>query len=183
MWWRCRNLENRSDAFDEIFIDFYDKNCRYLVKYLFFLVNDITIAEDLSQDIFLRLYKSKNVNIANPKFKSYLKKAARNIAVDHLKKLTRDEAKQEKIIPVLKVVDETVYSNLEDIIIDGEVISTVRDVLEEFSEKNRKIFISRVFEQKTRRQISKEEEISFYAIKRVEDEILKILKERLKQYL
>ena len=166
-----------------LFIDFYDQNYTSLVKYLFLLVNDLDMAEDLAHDIFLRVYRSRSAKITSPKFKSYLKKAARNIAIDHLKKLAREEAKKDKIIPILMELDETFYSGLENSVIDGEVISTVRDVLEEFSEKNRKIFVSRVLERKTRRQICEEEEISYYVVKRVEDEIFHILRKKLKQYL
>ena len=176
-------MKNGSDTFDVVFIDFYDKNYRFLLKYLFFLVNDICIAEDLVHDIFVRLYSSKNDNIANPKIKNYIKKAARNIVIDHLKRLSRDEAKRRRMIPVLEELSETIYASLEDSVIDGYVISTVHDILEEFSDKNKKIFISRMLEQKTRKQVSEEEDVSRYAVKRIEDEILKILRKKLKQYL
>jgi RNA polymerase sigma factor (sigma-70 family) len=117
------------------------------------------------------------------KFKNYIKKAAKNIVVDHLKKQERDEAKTMKLIPVLKELDETIYSSLEDSVIEGEVLSTVHDVLEEFSEKNRKVFISRMFEQKTRKQICEEEKITTYGVKRIEDEILYTLRKKLKHFL
>lgn len=171
------------DAFDEIFIDFYDKNYTFLVKYIFIHINDFSIAEDLAHDIFLRLYKSKNIGIANPKIKNYIKRAAKNMIADYFKRSARDEAKRKKIIPVLQELDETVYSCLEDSVIGGEVISTVHDVLDEFSEKDKKIFISRIIEQKPRRQVSEEEEISTYIVKRVEDEIIQILRRKLKPFL
>lgn len=175
-------MENKYESFDVIFIDFYDKNYDFLVKYLLFFVADIGIAEDLAHDIFLRIYRSRNAKIANPKFKNYIKKAARNMVADHLKRIARDEAKNRKMIPVLYDLDETFYFSLENSIIEGDVISTVNDVLDEFSEKNRKIFTARVLDRKTRRQISEEEEISSYFVKRIEDEILYILRKKLKHF-
>ena len=175
-------MDNKYESFDEIFIDIYNKNYAYLVKHLFLLVNDFSIAEDLAHDIFLRLYKSKNVNINSPKFRNYIKKAARNIVIDYLKRTSRFEARNRKMIPVLKKLDKTTYSILELSVIEGEVISTVHDVLDEFPEKNKKIFISRMIEQKTRKQVSEEEKISAYIIKKIEDEIIYFLKKKLKHF-
>ena len=176
-------LEKEYDPFDVIFIDMYDKNYMYLVKYLFLLVNDFSIAEDLAHDIFLRVYRSKNIDINGLKFRNYIKKAARNIVIDHLKRSARNEAKNRKMIPVLKELDEAIYFSLEDCIIEGDVISTVQDVLDEFSEKNRKIFVSRILEQKSLKKVSEEEKISSHVVKRVENEILYTLRKKLKHFL
>ena len=176
-------MEKNYDQFDALFIDVYDKNYVFLVKYLFFLVNDFGIAEDLAHDIFLRVYSSKNINIDSSRFRSYIKKAAKNIAIDYIKKSVRFEARHKKIITVLKKFDETIYSDLESCKIEGEVISTVHDVLDEFPEKNRKIFISRIVEEKPRKQVSEEEKLSAYNVKKIEEEIICILREKLKHLL
>jgi len=175
-------LKKAYDKFDVIFEDIYNKNCTYLVKYLFLIVNDLDIAEDLAQEIFLRIYKLKNYEIFGEKFRNYLKKSARNIAIDHLRRISREEARNKRIIPELKNLDEILYLNLESSVVEGEVLSTVHDVLENFSEKNRKIFISRIMEHKTRKQVSEEEKMSSHAVKKIENEILFRLREKLKQY-
>jgi len=176
-------LKTSDDPFDLVFIDIYNQNYNYLVKYLYLLVYDLNVAEDLAHDIFLRIYKSKNNNISGLQLRNYLKKSARNIAVDHLRHLSREEMKYQKIIPELKDLNEAFYLNLENSVIEGEVISTVRDVLEDFSERSRKIFISRIIENKTRREVSEEEKISPHSIKRIESEILYVLRKKLKHYL
>lgn len=176
-------MKNNDDPFDVIFKEVYDKNINYLVKYLYLFVNNFSIAEDLAHDIFLRIYRSKNTGITGDKFRNYIKKAARNIVIDHARKLAREDAKNKKIIPELIDLNETFYSSLENSVIKGEVISTVQDVLDNFSEMKRKIFISRVIEHKTRQQVSEEEKISLYAVKRIEDEVLHVMRKELKQYL
>jgi RNA polymerase sigma-70 factor (ECF subfamily) len=175
-------LEDQYNYFDSSFIDVYDKNHAFLVRYLFFLVNDLNTAEDLAHDIFLRLYKSKNVHITNLKFRNYIKTAARNIVIDHLRRLEKEEAKKRRMIPILEELNEIIYSSLENSIIEGEIVSTVRDVLDEFSEKNQKVFVSRIIDHKSRRQISEEEKISTYIVKRIEYEILYILRKKLKHF-
>ena len=170
------------DQFDEVFIEIYNNNYSYVYKYLIILVHDHDIAQDLSHDIFLRIYKSRNSELTGGNIRNYLKKSAQNIAIDHLRQMAREEARSKKLIPEIKEYDDTFYLNLENSIIEGEVISTVNDVLEDFSEKSRKIFIARIFENKTRKQVSEDEKISSYTVKKIENEILHILRIKLKHF-
>jgi RNA polymerase sigma factor (sigma-70 family) len=177
-----QDLEKINRQFDEIFAEIYNNHHSYLLGYMYLIIHDPDLAEDLVHDIFLRLYKSRNMEIAGIKIRNYLKKAARNIAIDHLRKQAREEAKNKKVIIELREFDEEFYFSLDNSTIQGEVLSTVQDVLDEFSEKKRKIFIGRIIENKTFKQISKEERISPYAVKRIENEILFRLREKLKIY-
>jgi RNA polymerase sigma-70 factor (ECF subfamily) len=171
------------DPFDLFFEEIYSKYYPFLVRYLYRLVHDIGLAEDFAHDIFLRIYKSRRTVVAGISPKCYLKISAKNIAVDHFRQTAREEAKNKKIIPELKEFDESFYFDIENIVIEGEVLSTVNDVLEEYSERNRKIFVARIMENKTRRQVSEAEKISPYNIKKIEDAILCKLREKLKHYL
>lgn len=171
------------DPFDLFFEEIYSEHYLFLVRYLYRLVQDLDLAEDFAHDIFLRIYKSRNTAVTGISLKCYLRVSAKNIAVDHFRQSTREEAKNKKIIPELKDFDEAFYLNIENIVIEGEVLSTVNDVLEEFSERSRKIFVARIIENKTRRQVSEDEQISSYNIKKIEDTILCKLREKLKQYL
>jgi RNA polymerase sigma-70 factor (ECF subfamily) len=171
------------DPFDLFFEKIYLENYPFLVRYLYRLVHDLGLAEDFAHDIFLRIYKSRNTAITGISLKCYLRISAKNIAVDHFRQSAREEAKNKKLFPELKDFDESFYFNVENIVIEGEVLSTVNDVLEEFSERSRKIFLARIVENKTRRQVSQDEQISSYNIKKIEDTILCKLREKLKQYL
>ncbi len=176
-------MKTSHDLFDEMFEEVYRANYSFIVKYLCLIVNDFNIAEDLTHDLFLKIFKSRNAVITGGQSRNYLKMAAKNIAVDYLRKQVREDAKTRKIISEIKEYDEAFYQSLENSIIDGEVISTVQDVLENFSESSRMIFISRVFEKKTRKQVSRERCLSSYCIKRIEIEILDSLRCRLKNFL
>ncbi len=148
--------------FDAIFSNLYSKYYSFLFSYIFSIIHDPDITEDLVHDIFLRLYRLRNLETDSLKIRNYLKKAARNIAIDYLRKITREEVRQKKIITELKEFNGDFYSCIENYTIEGEVISTVNDVLEEFSEKKKNIFKGRFFENKTFRQLSREEKISHY---------------------
>lgn len=170
------------NVYDEVFSEVYEKYHIYLLKYLLLFVHDFTEAEDMVQEIFVRIYKSRNSEITGEKFRNYIKKAARNIAIDHARKSARDEARNKRMIHEVKEYNENFYSNLENSIIDGEIISTVNDFLEKYSEINRKVFIARVIEEKSRREVSEEVNISPYEIKKIENEIFHGLREKLKKY-
>ena len=176
-------MEKVYDPFDTFFEEMYNNNYTYLVKYLFLLVHDFNVAEDLAHDIFFRIYKSRTMDMTAGKIRNYLRVSAKNIAIDHLRKISREEAKNKKIIPEIKKLDEILYLNLENSIIEGEVLTTVHDVLEHYPEKNRKIFISRIFEYKSRKQVSEEEEISSHNVMKIVNEILHQLRQKLKDYL
>ena len=176
-------MKKNDDPFDVFFEEIYSENYLFLVKYLYKLVHDLNLAEDFSHDIFLRIYKSRKTVITGENLRNYLKKSARNISIDHFRKTARDEEKTKRIIPELKEFDETFYLSVENFVIEGEVLSTVNDVLDKFPERKREIFKARILEQKTRRQVSEEEKISSYNIKKIENAILFKLREKLKQYL
>lgn len=175
-------MKKSYDSFDEMFEKNYRVHYAFLVKYLNLIVHDFNVAQDLAHDIFLRIFKTKNPVVNGDNIRNYLKKAAKNIAIDHLRKKAKEESKAKRLIPEQGEYGEAFYQSLENSVIEGEVIFTVQEVLENFSENSRKIFVARMVENKTRKQVSKEGGISSYNIKRIEKEILFKLRERLKEY-
>lgn len=175
-------MKTSNDSFDELFEKIYREHYSFLVKYLNLIVRDFNIAQDLTHDIFLRIFKTENPVVSGDNIRNYLKKAAKNMAIDHLRKKAREEAKAKRLIPDQGEYGEAFYKSLENSVIEGEVIFTVQDVLDNFSESSRNIFIARIVENKTRKQVSEEGGISTYNIKRIEKEILYKLRERLKPY-
>lgn len=60
-----------------------------LILYLNSLVNDIHLAEDLTEDTFVRLGTRKPKNRGKSSFKTWLYTIGRNIAIDHLRRESR----------------------------------------------------------------------------------------------
>jgi RNA polymerase sigma-70 factor (ECF subfamily) len=59
------------------FKDVFDKNYEYIRNYLYYLSGDIKQAEDLTQDVFLRLWEKRD-NVKNDTVRSFLFTIARN---------------------------------------------------------------------------------------------------------
>lgn len=62
-----------------------------LMLYLNGIVSDLTVAEDLTEDTFLKLVLKKPRFSAKSSFKTWLYTIGRNLAMDHLRRGTRKE--------------------------------------------------------------------------------------------
>lgn len=66
--------------FDEL----YELHFHKTYQYIRYMVSNAQLAEDLTQDTFLRIYKSHTENVAN--FQTYIRQVARNLVYDYYRK-------------------------------------------------------------------------------------------------
>lgn len=170
-------------TFDKEFERLYEKYFCYVVKYLSGIVYDFDIAEDIAHDVFVRMYKNKKIPMLDdPGCKSYMIRSVKNMAIDYLRKQKRDELKVQKIIPEWDgIIDQSF--DVERIVIEECILSTVSDVLSDFPEKKRRIFRESIIENRCHREVSLNGSLSRYKVKKIEAEIFQRLREKLKEYL
>ncbi|MBI1746318.1 MAG: RNA polymerase sigma factor [Acidobacteria bacterium] len=77
-----RFTQGDQQAFDILF----NKYTRTIINYAFKFVGDLGAAEDLAQEIFLKVYSGKNTYRAEAKFKTWLYKIATNACISELRK-------------------------------------------------------------------------------------------------
>ncbi|HOK93776.1 MAG TPA: sigma-70 family RNA polymerase sigma factor [Spirochaetota bacterium] len=168
----------KKENFEIQFEAFYKKYFLSVAKYTFSLCKDLYLAEDITHDVFLRIYKNKNIPSGKEEHvKSYMFKAAKNMFIDYHRAQEAERKKEECLILEWKFKEIDPCS----IIIEGEVIATISDVLNSFSPNSREIFYQR-FLGKHRREIAREKNISSYYIKKIEDAIIHKLRTILKKY-
>lgn len=65
------------------FDDIYEEHFHKIYRYIFYMVSDTQLAEDLTQEVFLRIYKnnSKPQTIA-----TYVRQVARHLVIDYYRK-------------------------------------------------------------------------------------------------
>ena len=65
------------------FDDIYEEHFHKIYRYIFYMVSDTQLAEDLTQEVFLRIYKnnSKQKTIA-----TYIRQVARPLVIDYYRK-------------------------------------------------------------------------------------------------
>ena len=161
----------------------YEKHYRGVVVQILKYVADYETAEDLAQECFIKIYDRRYIlDFDSDNARNYLYKAAKNAAIDYNRKLARDYKNSSRLLPELKKMDKDFYSQVENYVIDGEVLSTVHDILSEFPEKTREVFFDRIIHEKNLRAISEERDITLYKICKIEKELLLYLKSRLKVF-
>lgn len=77
--------------FKKLFFDYYDSLCFFLYKY----IPEYTVCEDIAQDVFYELWKSRHKLDLSFSMKHLLYKAARNKALNYLK--SHEHSKTEKL--------------------------------------------------------------------------------------
>jgi len=155
-------------AFREIYRKYAPMMRSFAAKF-----TDWTTAEDLVQDVFMRVWVARETSPINESLRAYLFRAVRNSCINHLQhlKLKADYESQEKI--ELQIREAEFYQSPEQALIQQEQIDQVRRQIEKLPEKCRKIFKMAYDEEKKAAEIAKELNLS---VRTVETQIYKGLK-------
>lgn len=136
-----------------VLIERYEKQLMvYVRRILFVSVED---AEDILQEIFIKVYR--NINSYNPKYKfsSWIYRIAHNEAVSYLR-----SKKRKQLSKNVSSVEDDIFDKIpSDIDIEGEYIKkdsikTVAQALKNLDSKYREVLILRFFEEKEYNEIS-----------------------------
>ncbi|WP_318508535.1 RNA polymerase sigma factor SigX [Bacillus sp. T3] len=71
---------------DSVFVDLYTKYHHDVFQFLFYMVRSREQAEDLVQEVYIRVYKSYHRFEGKSSEKTWLFSIARNVAIDHFRK-------------------------------------------------------------------------------------------------
>jgi len=71
-----------------------EKYHRAMIHFLFRMVHNQAIAEELAQEVFLRVYRSRESYRAEAKFTTWLYRIATNLAVNHARDTRRERGAQ-----------------------------------------------------------------------------------------
>lgn len=102
-----------------------------IFRYITYLVQQSQLAEDLTQEVFIRFVKMGDVHRTPAEIQAWLRKTARNIAIDHLRR-----QRLIKFIPFLMIhekIEEHPFIEIEKVrelyIALGKLKPTYREVL------------------------------------------------------
>lgn len=151
----------------------YDKYFEYLSKEVFFILKDEQDTRDVIQDLFLSLWKNKDLlNHINLSLKQYLKKAAYNKSINKIKSRVpfSDWDNDDGPLEVEEQHNKIVAEELELSIIQA---------IDELPIKCRTVFILSRFEDKTYKEIAVELNISQKTVENQIGKALKILRNKI----
>jgi len=160
--------EGDRSAFKFLFITYYD----YLFNYIYKLSGDEAVAEDVVQEVMIRIWEKKAQIKINTSVKSYLFKACHNQFLMHLRK----EKKRLDLLDKIRwdVLFE-VHGN------DNEQyesrVMKLRSLINDLPPRCKEIFVRSKFEKKKYKEIASELGISIKAVEAQMTKALHFLRE------
>jgi RNA polymerase sigma-70 factor (ECF subfamily) len=118
-------------AFQRLFEHYYPTVCHFANS----IILDMQEAEDLTQELFCRLWDKRTTLSSIGNFQSFLYTAARNACLNHLKKSKRISARQQEMLYLAENDD----SFLESRIVKEELLLLIMQEIEALSPKYRSL--------------------------------------------
>ncbi|MDY0321166.1 MAG: sigma-70 family RNA polymerase sigma factor [Arcobacteraceae bacterium] len=94
----------------------FDELSSVLYKYIYYRVKDKFVAQDILQEVFIRLYKNQDNIITNEKIKSWLYKVATNSIIDYYRKKNINEIMSDSIENMEDIQDNSFHTEFSNCI-------------------------------------------------------------------
>ena len=126
---------NNEPSKDENFQDLFKLHYSYVVRKVMIMVKEQSTAEDIAQEVFVKLYHSDRKTIDN--LPGWLTKVAVHTAYNHIRTEKRHEARKDK----QKIYETRSGTSVEDRYINLEEIHEVQHTLMKLSERDRDLLV------------------------------------------
>jgi RNA polymerase sigma-70 factor (ECF subfamily) len=162
---------------------------RPMVSFMYRMARNSAAAEDLAQEVFLRVYRSRETYEASAKFTTWLYRIATNLAVNHARdtrherpevQVSLDEPDQETGA-TLELPDGTM--NAEQMIVRRERMLAIRKKVEALPEQQRLAVIMHKYQHMDYKQIADVLKKSESATKSLLFRAYETLREQLKEFV
>ena len=162
---------------------------RPIVSFMYRMARNAAAAEDLAQEVFLRVYRSRETYEASAKFTTWLYRIATNLAVNHARD-TRHERPEVQVSldepnddtgTTLELPDASL--NAEQAMVRRERMSAIRKKVEALPEQQRLAVIMHKYQQMDYKQIAEVLKKSESATKSLLFRAYETLREQLKEFI
>lgn len=177
------------DGDDASFNYLIEKYRRPIISFMYRMVHNSAIAEELAQEVFLRVYRSRASYSADAKFTTWLYRIATNLAVNHARdtKHERPEFKQS----IDETDDDTGLSidvadshlNIEQQIMRRERLKAIRAQVESLPERQKMAVLMHKYQEMDYKQIAEVLKLSESATKSLLFRAYESLREKLKDFI
>lgn len=160
------------EAFDALFDEYSQKLFGFALKYLKSEVE----AEELVQEVFVRVWENRKSLKSDYSFKSYLY----TIALNQIRKFFNKRANALRYLTEVKTDDSFLDTNTVDSIDYASVLERIDELIEKLPERKKLIFIKSRKEGKSSKEIAAELQITVGAVDNQISDAMKIIRETLK---
>ena len=174
---------------DSAFEYLVQKYRRPMVGFLYRLAHNAAAAEDLAQEVFLRVYRSRETYEASAKFTTWLYRIATNLAVNHARD-TRHERPENQVSldepdtdtgMTMDVADS--HLSAEENILRRERLAAIRAKVQALPERQRMAVVMHKYQQMDYKQIAEVLKLSESATKSLLFRAYEALRGQLKEFL
>jgi RNA polymerase sigma-70 factor (ECF subfamily) len=174
-----------TSAFDYL----VDKYRRPMISFMYRMTHNQAVAEEMAQEVFLRVYRSRHSYAASAKFTTWLYRIATNLAVNHARD-TKHE-RPEKTVNLDEPDVETGMTmdvadsglNAEQNILRRERLAAIRRQVEALPERQRMAVLMHKYQNMDYKQIAAVLKLSESATKSLLFRAYETLRETLKQFI
>ena len=180
----------RVKAGDQSAFDYLvQKYRRPLVSFMYRMARNPTAAEDLAQEVFLRVYRSRQTYEASAKFTTWLYRIATNLAVNHARDTRHDRPEvtlsldepDEETGTTMDLADSTITA--EESLLRRERMQAIRTKVEALPERQRLAVVMHKYQQMDYKQISEVLKLSESATKSLLFRAYETLREQLREFI
>jgi RNA polymerase sigma-70 factor (ECF subfamily) len=162
---------------------------RAMVHFLFRMVHNQAVAEELAQEVFLRVYRSRESYRAEAKFTTWLYRIATNLAVNHARDTKHERAAQNVYLDVAdeetgttpEVADDE--PSVEQKLLSNERMAAIRKHVMALPERQRVAVLMHKYQGLDYRQIGEVLKLSESATKSLLFRAYQTLREKLKEFV
>lgn len=162
---------------------------RSMINFLYRMVHNQAVAEELAQEVFLRVYRSRESYRAEAKFTTWLYRIATNLAVNHARDTKHERAAQNVYLDVPdeetgttpEVADDE--PNVEQRLLRDERMGAIRKHVMALPERQRMAVVMHKYQGLDYRQIGDVLKLSESATKSLLFRAYQTLRDRLKEFV
>jgi RNA polymerase sigma-70 factor, ECF subfamily len=174
---------------DSAFDYLVQKYRRPMMSFMYRMAHNAAVAEDLAQEVFLRVYRSRENYEASAKFTTWLYRIATNLAVNHARD-TRQE-RPENTVSIDEPDEESgrtfdlpdAAPTAEENLVWRERLAAIRRRVEALPERQRLAVVMHKYQQMDYRQIADVLKLSESATKSLLFRAYETLREQLKEFI
>lgn len=152
---------------DEAFRCIFERYARPMVSFIYGMVGERHLAEELTQETFVRAYRSLSTLRSEPKISTWLFGIAKNVARETIRSQRKENIR-------VNIDDQAVMSLCDhqpmpdSQLLDRERDQVIRDALNALDEDKRLVFTLKVFQQRSYEEIA---EISGFSIAKLKTDL------------
>jgi RNA polymerase sigma-70 factor (ECF subfamily) len=166
-----------------------EKYHRQIVHFMFRMTHNQAVAEELSQEVFLRVYRSRESYRAEAKFTTWLYRIATNLGVNHARDHKHERAAQNVYLDQPDTETGTTpdladsRSNVEQDLVRDERMRAIRQHVMALPERQRTAVLMHKYQEMDYKQIGEVLKLSESATKSLLFRAYQTLREKLKDYV